>query len=92
MCLKTLVLIAVANFNHHIVFPHWRTSIKRKLKQQFPLVREPNADNCLDLIFVASPCEKVIIVRDTNFTIFAVRKFMLNMRNPGSFQNIGLLI
>ena len=30
------------------------------------LVREPNSENCLDLIFAAPPCRKVIIVPDTN--------------------------
>ena len=29
---------------------------------------------------------------DTNYVTFAIRKFMLNMRSPGSFQNMGLLI
>ena len=27
-------------------------------------VREPNSENCLDLIFIASPCVKVIFVSD----------------------------
>ena len=53
------------------------------------IVREPN---CLDLIFAASPYEKVIIVPDTNYITSAIRKFMLDMPSPGSFQNIGLLI
>ena len=30
----------------------------------FILVREPNSENCSDLIFAAPPCEKVIIVPD----------------------------
>ena len=56
------------------------------------IVREPNFENCLDLIFAAPPCEKVIIVPDTNYITSAIRKFMLDMPSPGSFQNIGLLI
>ena len=56
------------------------------------IVREPNFERCLDLIFAASPCEKVIIVADTNHITSAIRKFMLDMPSPGSFQNIGLLI
>ena len=54
------------------------------------LVLEPNSENCLDLIFVAPPCEKVIFVSDENFITSAIRKFMLDMQSPGSFQNIGL--
>ena len=54
------------------------------------LVREPNYENCLDLIFVASPCEKVVIVPDTNTFTFVFRKFVLDMPNPGRFQNMGL--
>ena len=56
------------------------------------VVREPNSEDCLDLIFVASPCEKVIIVPDTNYITSAIRQFMLDMSSPGSYQNIGLLI
>ena len=56
------------------------------------LVREPNYENCLDLIFAVPPCEKVIIVPDTNYITFAIRTSMLDMPSPGSFQNIGLLI
>ena len=55
-------------------------------------VQEPNSENCLDLIFAASPCEKVIIVPVRNCTTSAIRKFMLDIPSPGSFQNIGLLI
>ena len=29
------------------------------------IVQEPNSKNCLNFIFAASPCEKVIIVPDT---------------------------
>ena len=56
------------------------------------LVRDPNSENCLDLIFAAPSCEKAIIVPDTNYITSAIRKFMLDMPSPGSFQNIGLLI
>ena len=56
------------------------------------LVREPNSENCLDLVFAASPCDKVIIVPDTNYITSVIRKFMLDMPSPGSFKNIGLLI
>ena len=55
-------------------------------------VRESNSENFLDLIFAAPPCEKVMIVLDTNYITSAIRKLMLDMKNPGSFQNIGLLI
>ena len=55
------------------------------------IIRSPgaNSENCLDLVFVASDCEKIITVPDTNNIISAVRKFMTS---PGSFQNIGLSI
>ena len=56
------------------------------------VVREPNSENCLDLIFVVSPCQKVIIVLDTDYITSAIRKFLWDMSSPGSFQNIGLLI
>ena len=56
------------------------------------LVWEPNSGNCLELIFAALLFEKVIIAPDTNYTTPAIRKLMLNMPSPGSFQNIGLLI
>ena len=45
--------------------------------------------NCLDLIFVAFPCEKVFIVPDINYMTSAVRKSMLDMPVLGSFPNIG---
>ena len=68
----------------------------RSLSRDYPkpplIVWEPNSENCLDLIFAASPCEKVIIVSDTNYITSAIRKFMLDMPSPGSFQNIGLSI
>ena len=56
------------------------------------LVRQPNSENWLDLIFTAPPREKAITVPDTNYIKSANRKFMLDMPSPGSFQNIGLLI
>ena len=58
----------------------------------FTLVREPNSENCLDLIFAAPLCEKVIVVPDINYITSAIRKLMLDMSSPGSFQNISLLI
>ena len=56
------------------------------------IVLEPNSENCLDLIFAALPCEKVIIVPDTNYITSAIRKFMLDMPSPGSFHDMDLLI
>ena len=54
------------------------------------LVRKPNSENCLNFIFVASHCEKVIFVSDENYITYAIRKFMFDMPAPGRFQNIGL--
>ena len=51
-------------------------------------VREPNSENCLDLMFAALPCEKVIIVPDTNYITSAIIEFMLDMPSAGSLQNI----
>ena len=45
-----------------------------------------------DLTFVALPCDKVIFVFDKNYITSAIRKFMLDMPSPGSFQNIVLQI
>ena len=56
------------------------------------IVLEPNSEDCLDLIFAAPPCEKVIIVPDTNYITSAIRKFMLDMPSSGSLHNIDLLI
>ena len=50
-----------------------------------------NSENYLDFILAAPPCEKVIIVPDTNYIISAIKKFMLDMPSPGSLQNIGIL-
>ena len=58
----------------------------------YPIVREPNSENFLDLIFAASSCEKVILVPDTNYITSATRKFMLDMPSSGSFKNIRLLM
>ena len=67
--------------------------VEMRLKDQFELkVWEPNSENGFDLIFAAPPCEEVITVPDTNYITSAIRKFMLDMPNPGNFQNIGLLI
>ena len=52
------------------------------------IVREPHSENCFYLIFAAPPCEKVIIIPDTNYVTSAIRKFMLDMPSPGSFQNV----
>ena len=52
------------------------------------IVREPNSENCLDLILAAPPCDKVINVPDTNYITSATRKFMLDMPSPGNSQNI----
>ena len=59
-------------------------------KEILEVVREPNSENCLALIFVVSPCEKVIFVSDENYITAAIRKFMSDMPSPGGFQNIGL--
>ena len=50
------------------------------------LFLESNSENCLDLIFVSSPSEKVIIVPDTNYITSAMITFI---PSPGSFQIIG---
>ena len=52
------------------------------------LVREPNSEKCLDLIFVAPPCEKVVFVSDENYITSAIRKFMLVMPSPSSLHKI----
>ena len=49
-----------------------------------------NYEICLNLIFVVSPYENVTIIPDTNYTTSAIRKFMMDMPIPGSFQNTGL--
>ena len=64
-------------------------TLKRHKSDLRPLVRKPNSENCSDLIFA---CKKAIIVPDTNYITSAIRKSMLDMRSPSSFQNIGLLI
>ena len=46
------------------------------------LIQELNSENCLNLIFASPRCEKVIIVLDTNYITFAIRKFMLDMLSP----------
>ena len=40
--------------------------------------------------FCCTSCQKVIIVPDTNYITSAIRKLMLDIPSPGSFQNIGL--
>ena len=44
----------------------------------------------VDLIFIASICGKLIFVPYTNYITSAIRKFMLDIPIPGSFQNKGL--
>ena len=44
----------------------------------------------LDLIFVPSPCEKVVIVPNTNCITSAIRKFMMEILSPSCFQYISL--
>ena len=56
------------------------------------LVLEPNSENCLDLNSVAPPCDKVICIPDNTYITLAIRKFMLDMPRPGSFQTISLEI
>ena len=73
-------------FSYVVVFGVGLNCYKSKL------VREPNSGSCLDLIFAAPPCEKVIIVPDTNYITSAIRKFLLDMPSPDKLQNIGLLI
>ena len=61
------------------------------MEQTIDIVWEPKSENCLDLIFVAYLCEKVIFVSDKNNITSAIRKFMLDMPSPaGSLINIGL--
>ena len=43
------------------------------------IVPESNSENCLNVIFVASPCEKVIFVSDEEYVTSAIRNFMLDM-------------
>ena len=47
---------------------------------------ESNPENCLDLIFVESPV-KINFVSVKTFITSAIRKFMLEMPSPGSFQS-----
>ena len=37
------------------------------------LVQEPNSENCLDF-FLLHPCEKVIIIPDTNYITSTIKK------------------
>ena len=52
-------------------------------------VRETNSENCFDLIFVASPCEKNIFVFDENYITYTIRKFLLDLPSSRSLQNTG---
>ena len=63
------------------------------------VVREPNFENCLDVIFVASSCENVIFVSEKNYYITSAnRKFMLGhliswwlpKRRPLNLSSTGL--
>ena len=58
----------------------------------FLIVREKNIENCSDLIFAAPLVGKLSLYQIQNYITSAIRKFMLDKPNPGSFQNIGLLI
>ena len=42
--------------------------------------------------FCFTPFEKVIVVPDTNYITPIIRKLVLDIPNPSSFQNIGLLV
>ena len=44
----------------------------------------------LRLEFCCTPCQNVVIVPDTSYITSAIRKLMLDIPSPGSFQNIGL--
>ena len=44
-----------------------------------------NPENSLDLIFVASPCKKIIIVPDTNYITPPIKKLMLDIPSPDGF-------
>ena len=54
------------------------------------IVREPNSENCLDLIF-AAPLARGLSLYQVQIKS-AITKFMLEMPSPGSFQNIDFLI
>ena len=60
------------------------------LKELMSYKSGSHSKNYLDLIFVEPLCEKVIFASVENYITPAVRKFMLDMSSPGSFQNIGL--
>ena len=78
----------------HLCIALLYAEIKKKVTSLLlrSIVQESNSEKCLDLIFVAFPCEKFIIVVDTDYITSEIRKFMLGMQSPGSFQNIGFLI
>ena len=59
--------------------------VLNKIKPMSDFV-SPGAKLYLDLIFVASHCEKVVIVPDMNCMKSSVRKLMLDTPGPGSFQ------
>ena len=46
-------------------------------------------DLIIDLIFVPSPCEKVVIVPNTNCITSAIRKFMMEIPSPASWGEGG---
>ena len=50
-------------------------------------VQEPNSEDCVDFTFSGTSCERVAFVFDKKFITSAIKKFMLDMSSPGSFQN-----
>ena len=53
-------------FRYSIQKPEWG-GIRPPPPVRLGLIRERNSENCLDLIFVPSPCEKVAIARGHSF-------------------------
>ena len=88
LLIKYQVIFGSGNHTSFIVyFLGLFKSLKRlETLKSTVIVRE----NYLDLMFVASPGEKVTSVSDENYITYAIMKFMLDMPRSGSFQNIGL--
>ena len=63
-----------------------------KFRENFRLQSGSQTLKTLLLRFECSftSCQKVIIVPDTNYITSAIRKLMLGIPSPGSFQSIGL--
>ena len=71
ICIREVQAVKTRNFSLSIQF--W-TILKYMEsceieRQEQRLIREPNAENCLDLIFVPSPCEKDVILPGTIQTV-----------------------